>query len=191
MSKNSKLPWILTGYSLFSKEGAASLKIEVLARKVNINKSSFYHHFADLEIFIEQLLEYHIERAKIIAAKERECKTMIPDLLNVLVEYKEDLLFSRQLRINRNNILFKECYEKSNQIVGDSILGIWAEELGLKDNSGLANLVLKLTLDNFYLQINEETFTYEWLLDFVDEFKLMVDGFTNNEKRKAFLNGSV
>lgn len=191
MSKNSKLPWILTGYSLFSKEGAASLKIEVLARKVNINKSSFYHHFADLEIFIEQLLEYHIERAKIIAAKERECKTMIPDLLNVLVEYKEDLLFSRQLRINRNNILFKECYEKSNQIVGDSILGIWAAELGLKDNSGLANLVLKLTLDNFYLQINEETFTYEWLLDFVDEFKLMVDGFTNNEKRKAFLNGSV
>lgn len=167
------------------------MKIEVLARKVNINKSSFYHHFADLEIFIEQLLEYHIERAKIIAAKERECKTMIPDLLNVLVEYKEDLLFSRQLRINRNNILFKECYEKSNQIVGDSILGIWAAELGLKDNSGLANLVLKLTLDNFYLQINEETFTYEWLLDFVDEFKLMVDGFTNNEKRKAFLNGSV
>jgi AcrR family transcriptional regulator len=162
-----------------------------MSRKVGINKSSFYHHFADIEVFIEHLLEYHLERAKIVAAKERECKTMIPDLLNVLVEYKEDLLFSRQLRINSDNILFKECYEKSNQIVGNSILEIWAETLGLKENSSLANLVLKLSLDNFYLQITEETLTYEWLENFVNEFIQMVEGFKNNQKKTAFLNGSV
>nr|WP_245550167.1 TetR/AcrR family transcriptional regulator [Haliscomenobacter hydrossis] len=27
------------------------MKIEVLAKKVGISKSSFYHHFVDLEIF--------------------------------------------------------------------------------------------------------------------------------------------
>ena len=56
MTKDNKLPWILCGYNIFSKEGPKGLKIEVIARQVSKNKSSFYHHFADLEVFTEILL---------------------------------------------------------------------------------------------------------------------------------------
>lgn len=66
------------------------------------DKSPFYHHFADLEVFIQILLKHHLERAKMIADKERLCKNVVPDLLRLLVEVKSDLLFNRQLRINRN-----------------------------------------------------------------------------------------
>ena len=51
---DTKLPWILCGYDIFSKEGSNGLKIEVIARRVNKSKSSFYHHFADLDLFIEK-----------------------------------------------------------------------------------------------------------------------------------------
>ncbi len=186
IKQDIKLPWILAGYNLFWKQGINGLKIEVMAREVKKNKSSFYHHFADLEVFLEHLLNYHIERAKIIAERERQCKQIIPDLINALIEFKEDLLFSRQLRIQSNNIQFRNCYEKINDIVGDSVLEIWAEMLGLRNNQSLAKLVLKLSLDNFYLQITEESLTYEWLLNFISDFQTISEEFKNNEKKLIF-----
>ncbi len=191
MTKDSKQSWILVGYNIFSKQGQTGLKVEVIARKVGKSKSSFYHHFADIEIFTELLLNYHFERAIVIAEMEKCCNNVVPDLLNVLIEVKEDLLFNRQLRINRQIPAFKNCFEKSNKAVGEAILGIWAEMLGLGDNSHLAQMVLNLSLENFYLQITEETLTYEWLLNYVRDLKTMVHGFQMNEKKKSILYGSV
>jgi AcrR family transcriptional regulator len=189
--KDSKQPWILCGYNVFSKEGPKGLKIELLARQVGKNKSSFYHHFADLEVFTEILLNFHLERAEIIAAQERLCKTVIPDLLNLLIDVKQDLLFNRQLRIHRNIPAFKACFTQSSEKVGEAILDIWADSLGLTNNSNLAKIVLNLSLENFYLQITEETMTYDWLENYVKELKTMVREFDKNEKKKPVLNGSV
>jgi AcrR family transcriptional regulator len=186
MSKDSKQSWILCGYDLFSKEGPKGLKIEVIARLVKKNKSSFYHHFADLEIFTEILLKFHLERAAIIAEKERQCKTVVPDLLNLLIEVKQDLFFNRQLRIHRNIKEFKDCFEQSSKKVGEAIVGIWADALGLSNNSNLAGIVLNLSLENFYLQITEETMTYNWLENYINELRLMVKEFEKNEKKVDF-----
>jgi AcrR family transcriptional regulator len=181
MENVSKLAWIHCGYEIFSKEGPKGLKIEVIARQVKKSKSSFYHHFADLDLFTETLLNYHLERAKIIAVKESHCKNVIPELLNTLLEVKQDLLFNRQLRINRNVTLFKECFEKSSKEVGEAILGIWAETLCLSENSNLAAIVLNLSIENFYLQITKETLTYDWLESYVNNLQNMVKEF----KRKV------
>ena len=172
-----KQPWILVGYEIFALEGPQGLKVEVLARRVNKNKSSFYHHFADLEVFTDILLQYHLERAKLIAEREKQCKNVVPELLHVLLECKEDLLFNRQLRIHRNVPSFKTCFEKASQEVGEAIIEIWAEAIGLKANTHLAHLVLNLSLENFYLQITPETLTYEWLVDYITQLKTMVKGF--------------
>src|SRR4051794_38203997 len=103
-------PWIEAGYEIFSLAGPEALKIERLSRMVGKSKSSFYHHFADMEIFQEKLLEWHLKCAHQIAAKGKLCKTFIPDYVNVLVEVKQDLLFNRQLRIHRHNIAFQLCF---------------------------------------------------------------------------------
>jgi len=146
MTNDNKQPWILVGYHLFAQEGPKGLKIEVIARQVNKSKSSFYHHFADLEVFTQILLEHHLERAKIIVNKERLCKNVVPDLLHLLVEVKPNLLFNRQLRINRNISYYNQCFEKASREVGETILGIWAEALNLGNDSNLAHMVLNLSL---------------------------------------------
>ncbi|GAB4199331.1 MAG: hypothetical protein OHK0057_31250 [Thermoflexibacter sp.] len=181
-TEDTKQEWILVGYELFAKEGPKGLKVEVIARKVGKSKSSFYHYFADMEVFTELLLHYHIEQAKIIGQKERMCKNVVPELLLLLVEIKQDLLFNRQLRIHRNIPAFKDCFEKVNREIGEAIIGIWAEMLGIPTQESLANLVLGLTMENFYLQITEETLNYDWLLNYVQEIRLMVQGFKNNGK---------
>ena len=53
MDSKITIPWLEVGYAIFSNEGPKGLKIEVLAREVGKSKSSFYHCFADLDIFID------------------------------------------------------------------------------------------------------------------------------------------
>lgn len=177
MMTDSKQIWISCGYELFANHGLSGLKIETMAKKVFKSKSSFYHYFADLDVFIEALLNFHLERAAIMAQAEKNCKNIVPELINVLLEFKQDLFFNRQLRVNRSNPAFKKCFEQASGDVGYAILGIWAEELGLKEQSYLANLILKLSIENFFLQITEETMTYDWLYQYIKDLKHTVAEF--------------
>ena len=172
-----KLPWIELGYRIFAEEGPNGLKVERMAKLVQKNKSSFYHHFADIETFTELLLEYHLTRANILADRERVCKNVVPELVLVLLEFKEDLFFNRQLRFHRDNPGFQACFEKANQGVGAAILGIWATELGLEQKSHLALLILQLSMENFFLQITPETISYNWLVEYIQRLKQMVKAF--------------
>lgn len=183
--KNIHKPWILAGYALMAKEGPQALKVEVIARQVGKNKSSFYHHFADLDIFISHLLSYHLERSKIISDEERKCKNVVPELLNVILDHKQDLLFNRQLRVNRENPAFEACFTKASQEVGEAIVGIWAEALGLSGNSDLAMMVLTLSIENFYLQITDKTLTFEWLKNYVFQLRTMVERIRNSQNYQS------
>ena len=169
--------WIEVGYGLFAAAGPQGLKVEVMARRVGKSKSSFYHHFADLECFVELLLASHHDRALVIADRERQCTNVVPELLNVLLDVKQDLLFNRQLRIHRADKNCEACFAKSSRPVAEAILPVWADMLGLGDNSGLARMVLNLSIENFYLQITDETLTYDWLLTYVSGLKIMVREF--------------
>lgn len=184
MVRENEQPWIVTGYGMFANEGPKGLKIEVISRAVGKSKSSFYHHFADLDVFTELLLDYHRERAISIADKERRCKNVIPDLINVLVDVKQDLLFNRQLRINRDVLSFRVCFEKVSKQIGEAVSQIWAEMLGLTDKPDVAHLFLTLSLESFYLQLTEETITYDWLVNYMNELKAMIKALQNDKSKK-------
>lgn len=182
-------PWIKIGYQTFAYEGPIGLKIERLSRGVGKNKSSFYHLFSDLDIFIEQLLEYHLEQVHLIAKKEYECSSK-EELIEIIIEHKIDLLFNRQLRIHRENEHFSACFKKTNQISGQAMIGIWSEILNLQNNSYLAELVYQLSLENFFIQITDETINREWLNNYFDELSSLIKAFQKT-KIPGFLNGSV
>ena len=189
MKEDKIKPWIKAGYLIFAYEGPVGLKIERLAKKIGKNKSSFYHLFADREVLINVLVKYHLEQALVIAEKESNCLTQ-EELIDVIVEHKIDLLFNRQLRIHRENPAFAECFLRTNEITGKAIIGIWAEIIGLKDNSYLAELVLKLSLENFYLQITDETLNKPWLTNYLNELKILIQAFKSSELSTQ-LDGSV
>ncbi|MGD1847163.1 MAG: TetR/AcrR family transcriptional regulator [Salibacteraceae bacterium] len=177
------LPWIQAGYAVFAQAGPDALKVESLAREVGKSKSSFYHHFADLEVFTEILLHYHLSRAAVIAQREAQAKQVIPDLLLVILDVKEDLLFSRQVRIHRNRNGYTEVLEKVNQLTGEAMIGIWAQALGLDHNTQLAGMVLRLSLENFYLQITEATLNYDWLVAYIENLQTIVKSFQQDGVR--------
>ena len=165
--------WVEKGYSIFAHEGPNGLKVERLAKLVGKNKSSFYHHFADLTIFKTYLLDYHIDQSYILAEKESKCQSM-DELIVIILDHKIDLLFNRQLRIHRDISDYEKCLEKVSQITVPGFIGIWAEIMGLKENSYLADLVLQLSLENFFLQINEKTLNEIWLKNYFNKLKSLV-----------------
>ncbi len=180
----TEAPWISAGYAMFAREGPQGLKVEKLARSVQKSKSSFYHCFADLEIFTDTLLERHILRGKEIAREAALCKAIVPDLIHLLLRCNDDLLFNRQLRFHRQNPDFKRCFETANGYVEDALVQIWAESLGLAAKPHLARVFLMLIMDNFYLRITEETLTEAWLLEFLAEIQDLVRNVAQNDASK-------
>ncbi|MCA0448108.1 MAG: TetR/AcrR family transcriptional regulator [Bacteroidetes bacterium] len=156
MTEKEKI-WIVKGYETFALSGESALKIEQLAKEVGISKSSFYHHFADMDIFIENLLQHHLHTSKIIAEKERLAATIDPELISILLEHKIDLLFNRQLRINSNNPLYKDALIKSNAVIGKDFITLWITDMKLTLTPLQAEGLFELALENFFLQINSET----------------------------------
>jgi len=172
--KASKFIWIEKGFTIFANNGPHNLKIETLAKLVDKSKSSFYHHFADLEFFIEALLKHHEKRSLEIANLMQNCKNINPDLINLILTLQDDILFQRQLRIHRNIPAFKNCFEKTHQPIEAAFLNVWANAIGLDKNINLANAILKLTVDNFYLRITPKNLNKKWLIGFLNEYKNMV-----------------
>ncbi len=179
MTNTNKRAWISAGYDLFAKEGPKGLKVEVIARAVKKSKSSFYHYFADVEVFTEILLKHHLQRVEVIVEKEKLCQNIDPELLFLLVEFKCDLLFNRQLRFNRANLAFRECFERTNKMMDASLQQILAKELGFPGNISLASDTLGLILENFYLQITEDTLNYEWLSSYFQQIRSTINHLRN------------
>ena len=163
MSNPRALQWIREGYNMVSKNGTNSINIESIARTINKNKSSFYHYFGDIKIFETELLDFHIQQVEIFSNSIKDCERIRPDVLNVFIEYKTDLLFHKQLRISRDNPEHKKCFEKAFKKVEEAFIDKWANFLGLDKQKLFAATFLHLIAENFLLQITEQGFDYDWL----------------------------
>lgn len=171
MTIDTKEIWIKKGYEIFAISGQNGLKIEPLAKAVGKSKSSFYHHFADLELFTDYLLKHHIDQSRLIAKKEQQAKNINPDFINILAEHRQDLLFNRQLRINQNNQSFATVLLHSNKIVGDSFMKVWEKDLNLPLTKNQMDSVYTLALENFFLKMNADNLNHKWLSEYFENLK--------------------
>lgn len=176
MNKTISNEWILAGYALFAEGGLAALKVETMSKRVFKSKSSFYHQFADMDFFIQQLLDYHLVRAQELADRMEALPQLLPDAGLLLVEAKEDLFFNKQLRIHRQIPQFVACFERANRIEEGCFLPLWENALRLGGNKQVAAGLFDLAVENFYLQITPENFTLQWFEKFIKEIAALVQG---------------
>ena len=54
--------WLRTALEAIAREGDGKLRIDALARELNVTKGSFYHHFRDRQEFIDQVVGFWVER---------------------------------------------------------------------------------------------------------------------------------
>lgn len=174
MSAPAEQPWIEAGYTVFALQGPDALKVEQLARQVGISKSSFYHHFADLPVFVERLLEHHRTRAQEIAQQAARCERFDPDVIQLLVGHQLDLLFQRQLRIRRGEEGFQRCFRQAHGTVTNVFMPLWAEALGIPGQLGPAAEMFDVVTDVFYQRLTNDNLSYAWVVDLLKEIEAFI-----------------
>ena len=174
MNETKKRPWIEIGHQTVADSGFGSLSVELISRVVGKNKSSFYHHFGDLEVIKAELLQHHLLNAKEFAKEIEQCECIVPDMINVFLLYKTDFFFHKQLRIERANPECKKCFEKVFELYETAVLEKWAEFLKLEKQPQLASTFLSFISENFLLQITLETYNYDWLQNYLGEVLVML-----------------
>ena len=113
-----KEQWLVKGYEHFAKEGPENLSISKIGKEIGASRSSFYHHFGDLEFFIDELLAAHWEVCQEFDLRaQKNCRNIIPDLYRELAKHPDSLQFHIQLFRNRTqpryNFLFLKSFESS------------------------------------------------------------------------------
>ena len=54
--------WLQTALDVLASEGGARLRVEAIAKALNVTKGSFYHHFKDRSDFVDKVSEYWADK---------------------------------------------------------------------------------------------------------------------------------
>ncbi len=86
-----KEDWIFIGYKLFSENGISGIVVEKMAKKLRVNKSSFYWHFKTKKEFILELVDYWVvtETEQIIKSSSNKSSTEQKIEALILTTYKK------------------------------------------------------------------------------------------------------
>jgi AcrR family transcriptional regulator len=183
MAISNEKPWIEAGYEVFALHGPDALRVEQLARQVGISKSSFYHHFADLPVFIERLFDHHRSRSVVIAEKAALCKRFDPDVIHLLAAHRLDLLFQRQLRSRRDQAEFQRCFRQAHGTVSNVFMPLWAEALGIPRQLGAASEMFDVVTDVFYQRLTNDNLSYAFIIGLLKEIEVFIRHAMNSTGR--------
>jgi len=163
MSKLKIDAWIKAGYKLLGKEGVDGVKVERLARILQLNKSGFYHYFGSMKIYLRSLLEYHVEMAKGIAPEIAGCENLDPDLLLLMIKHKGFFLVESQLLLKSKPVYFSAEADEAGKIINKELLPLWRKDTPLPEDTAVALSYLNIILHFFYARINSENLSYQYL----------------------------
>ncbi|WP_026968002.1 TetR/AcrR family transcriptional regulator [Algoriphagus terrigena] len=153
--------WIEAGYKLLAKEGLEGLKIERLARVLNLNKSGFYYYFGTLDSFVKQLIEHHVGMAKAIAEEIAICDDIDPDLLLLVIKHKIFFLAESQLLVKNRQVDLDA--DEAGKIINDGVRSLWAKITGEPNDPRVSSALLSMIRHFLYARIDERNLTYEFI----------------------------
>lgn len=177
MKQDKKRIWLQAGYEIFALKGPGGLQVEPIAKIVGKNKSSFYHYFANMEIFLDELLAHHITQVKLMCEKENKAKHFNPDIIHIFIEHKMDVLFNKQLRLHQENEAFRKVLQVSDKDLAEVYTFLLKTDFQLNLKQKEVDSFFQLALHNFFLQINADNLNFEWLASYFDEIKRLAKNF--------------
>ena len=163
--------WVKAGYTILGKEGIEGIKVEHLARILELNKSGFYHYFGSMNTYLQNLLRYHVAVAKVVAEDVAACANFDPDLLLVIIKHKTFFLAESQLLVKCRPSQVSSELNEASRIVNPDILPLWRTVTHLPEDITVALAYLNIIHHFFYARINADKMSYEFLHSLAIETK--------------------
>lgn len=181
---NNAHVWINAGYELFAHEGHEGLQVERMARKLDLNKSGFYHYFGDRNFYLSQLMRHHHKCVDRMLLDVVNIDTFDPDYLHVIIKHPNTLMVNRQLAFNQHISLFNNTLSEVNQKIERSVLPLWADYVGMYDQPNLALGYFKLMHDALYSRLTFDCLNFDYLYKQTYEVKTMLQEMLRSEDLK-------
>jgi len=169
--KRSKYIWIQAGYSLFAREGKTALNVDKIAKIINKSRSSFYHNFFNLEVFEEELFEYHFQQTKIFFKEGKKIDTLMPEYVQLMGRYKDWVFFQQQLFLIRHeDEKYINTFDRVRNVTEEKTALLWIKSAGL-DKLPLPRVrqFFILVRETFYTRLNYDNYTPEILTDIIND----------------------
>ncbi|EJD6669522.1 TetR/AcrR family transcriptional regulator [Providencia rettgeri] len=87
MKKLTRTSWINAGFNILDNEGYTRCSVERVARKLDVTRGSFYHHFNDREDFIRSMLSCWVVEYTDKILNELEQETSINKVLTEYINF--------------------------------------------------------------------------------------------------------
>ena len=162
------------GYDLFGKIGTAAFNVERLSMIVSLSRSSFYHHFSDMEIYETDLCDYHIQHYQQLSEELDNCQNFDPDLLDLIRSSPKPRAFQRQLLINEASSRHKACFDAARVLLEDRVYNLWLDYIGVKADNPKEFSLFEAVRDYFLIHHNQNN--EEDIKATIEDIKLLLYG---------------
>ncbi|WP_042843739.1 TetR/AcrR family transcriptional regulator [Providencia rettgeri] len=99
MKKLTRTSWINAGFNILDNEGYTRCSVERVARKLDVTRGSFYHHFNDREDFIRSMLSCWVVEYTDKILNELEQETSINKVLTEYINFTSRKKTAREISI--------------------------------------------------------------------------------------------
>ena len=163
--ENTKQLWIEKGYEQFALCGPECLSINKLSKSIGFSRASFYHHFGDIDVFIEELLELHwqiVEQFNVLG--KENCTNLFPELYDALEQNALVLKFNLQLFHHRSYPAYSYLFLKTYRACSESFaLDLFRKQFELTQSENEVYLLWLTLGEAWYSRITPDDLTSETL----------------------------
>ncbi len=119
MKRLDKLDWFLAALSILDKESFSKITIDNLCSKLNVTKGSFYHHFGNIEGFIDAFMAYILEKKALDYMKKADKEQNLEKRLDLirLMGFVSDYNVAHKIRAwSYSNEIVKKYLDQIDEI---------------------------------------------------------------------------
>ena len=150
---------------MFAEKGPHKFSIKALAGQCKLPRTNFYYYFEHKDDLIDTIIEFHFESTTQIFNLELENRlhNFIPDLYEVVHEFKIGIQFTKQLFLNREKLEYNKAYLQSVAISSDLIAPKFLEFTKIDiPHESFKPLWYTLT-DTWYSRVNFDNYSVDSL----------------------------
>lgn len=174
--------WLEKSFENFADNGPQQLRIRNIALEIGVPRTTFYHHFADREDLISQLLERYMAaiEANVLIGSDY-CRKLIPDLHEVIAMDITLLKFTRQLFLNRSDPVYNLVFTKSREKTNEVIIPLFIEYYKFNIPYRLAEDLWNSLAESWYSRLNPNDLSVESMRRLTEEIMQTVLAFTRTK----------
>lgn len=177
--------WLENAYQLFAVKGPECFSIKELAHQCNLPRTNFYYYFTDKDDIIGKVIEHHLQivSLELNCELEKRMHTFIPDLYEVVYDFKLGIRFAKQLFKNREDPYYNNAYRKALSISSQLIVPKFQEYFELELPEDEMSAIWYTLTDAWFSRLSFDDYTVESLTQLTLEIWKTIAPLTNNKNQ--------